>query len=287
MDRNALTIGVAGAGAMGVGIAQTAAMAGFRVILYARRPEAFEVAFPAMRASLVKLKEKGMVVEEPEAILSRIVPGHDLESLSSCDLIIESIAEQMDLKCAFLSRLAPLLSDSAILATTTSSLSVAALGTASGIPERFVGMHFMNPVPLMKVVELIAGEQTSPQTIAFAREMSVELGKTFVHSNDIPGFIITRLLGVMINEAFRMLEDGVASAEDIDTAMKLGAHHPMGPLTLADMVGLDIIQAALGTLSSNIDKDRYAPAPLLQENVAKGLLGKKSRQGVYSYLPKE
>lgn len=283
MNKDAIIIGVAGAGAMGIGIAQTAATAGFRVVLYARRPEAIEEAFPVMRASLVKLHEKGLIGENPELILSRIMPGHDLESLSGCGLVVESIAEQMDLKCELFKTLAPLLSGSAILATTTSSLPVTALGRASGIPERFIGMHFMNPVPLMEVVELIAGEQTSPQTIAFAQEMTLALGKTFVNCSDQPGFIITRLLGVMMNEAFRMLKDGVASAEAIDTAMKLGAHHPMGPFVLADMVGLDIIQAALGTLAAEIDGDRYAPAQLLQEYVAKGLLGIKSGQGVYSY----
>jgi len=282
-NKEAIMIGVAGAGAMGVGIAQTAATAGFRVVLYARRPETLEEAFPAMRASLAKLHEKGIVGEKPELILSRIIPSHGLESLAACGLVVEAIAEQMDLKCTFLRRLVPLLGDSAILATTTSSLSVTALGTASGIPDRCIGMHFMNPVPLMEVVELIAGEQTSPQAILFAQEMTVALGKTFVNCKDQPGFIITRLLGVMMNEAFRMLQDGVASAEEIDTAMKLGAHHPMGPFVLADMVGLDIIQAALGTLSSGIHDTRYAPSPLLREYVAKGLLGRKSGQGVYSY----
>lgn len=283
MNRDTIIIGVAGAGAMGTGIAQAAASAGFRTVLYARRPEVIEEAFPAMRASLAKFFEKGMIAEPPELILSRITPAHDLESLSCCGLVVESIAEQMDLKGEFLKNLAPLLRDSAILATTTSSLSVTALGEASGIPERFIGMHFMNPVPLMEVVELIAGEQTLPQTIAFAQEMTVALGKTFVNSKDRPGFIITRLLGVMMNEAFLMLKEGVASAEEIDTAMKLGAHLPMGPFALADMVGLDIIQAALETLSSGIDRTRYAPAPLLQEYVAKGQLGKKSGQGVFTY----
>lgn len=283
MNKDTFIVGVAGAGAMGSGIAQTAAAAGFRVVLYARRPEVLEEAFQNMRASLAKLHEKGIAVESPDSILSRVTPVQNPESLSVCGLVVESIAEQMDIKCELLKKLAHILSDSAILASTTSSLSMTALGTASGIPARFIGMHFMNPVPLMEVVELIAGEQTSPQTVAFAQEMTVALGKTFVNCKDQPGFIITRLLGVMMNEAFRMLRDEVATAEEIDTAMKLGAHHPMGPFALADMVGLDIIQAALETLSTGLESSGYTPSPLLRDFVAKGRLGKKSGHGVYSY----
>lgn len=284
MNKETRMIGVAGAGSMGGGIAQLAAMAGFGVRLYARRPETLDAALQTMRGSLNKLHEKGLISEEPSAVCARIVLCRDLAMLADCDLVIEAIAEQMELKAALLGSLGALLGRNAILASTTSSLSITALGTASGIPERFIGMHFMNPVPLMEVVELISGEQTAPETTDFARQMTVALGKQFVCSKDRPGFIITRLLAVLINEAFELLRSGVADAESIDTAMQLGAHHPMGPLTLADMVGLDVILAATETLANGMDRCKYAASPLLREYVAQGRLGRKSGQGVYCYL---
>lgn len=268
---------------MGGGIAQLAAMAGFRVRLCARRAAGLDDALQSMAASLAKLHEKGLITEEPAVILARITPCCDVTLLSDCGLVIEAIAEQMELKSELLSSLGAALDKDAILASSTSSLSITALGQASGIPERFIGMHFMNPVPLMEVVELISGEQTSPETISFAQQMTVALGKQFVCSKDQPGFIITRLLCVLINEAFEMLQSGVADAEAIDLAMHLGAHHPMGPLTLADMVGLDVILAATETLARGMDSHKYAASPLLRDYVTQGRLGRKSGQGVYSY----
>lgn len=285
MNSETMLIGVAGAGSMGGGIAQLAAMAGFRVRLYARRAAGLDDALQGMAASLAKLHEKGLITEEPAAVLARITPGCDVTMLSDCGLVIEAIAEQMELKSELLSSIGTALGKDAILASSTSSLSITALGQASGIPERFIGMHFMNPVPLMEVVELISGEQTAPETISFAQQMTVALGKQFVCSKDQPGFIITRLLCVLINEAFEMLQSGVADAEAIDMAMHLGAHHPMGPLALADMIGLDVILAATETLASGLDSHKYAASPLLREYVAQGRLGRKSGQGVYPYHP--
>ncbi|MCE1225154.1 MAG: 3-hydroxyacyl-CoA dehydrogenase NAD-binding domain-containing protein [Geobacteraceae bacterium] len=283
MQRENMLVGVAGAGSMGGGIAQLAAMAGFRVRLYARRAAGLDDALQSMAASLAKLHEKGLITEEPAEILARVTPCNEVSLLSACDLVIEAVAEQMELKSELLRSIGTALGKDAILASSTSSISISALGQASGIPERFIGMHFMNPVPLMEVVELISGEKTSSETINFAQQMTVALGKQFVSSTDQPGFIITRLLCVLINEAFEMLRSGVADAEAIDTAMHLGAHHPMGPLTLADMIGLDVILAATETLANGMDSHKYAASPLLREYVAQGRLGRKSGQGVYRY----
>jgi len=283
MQRENMLVGVAGAGSMGSGIAQLAAMAGFQVRLYARRAAGLDDALQSMTVSLTKLHEKGLMTEEPSVVLARITPCHDVTMLSASDLVIEAIAEQMELKSELLRSFGAALGKEAILASSTSSLSITELGAASDIPERFIGMHFMNPVPLMEVVELISGEKTTSETISFAQQMTVALGKQFVCSKDQPGFIITRLLCVLINEAFEMLQSGVADAEAIDMAMHLGANHPMGPLALADMIGLDVILAAMKTMETGMDSNKYAASPLLREYVAQGRLGRKSGQGVYQY----
>ena len=283
MNKATTVIGVIGAGIMGGGIAQTTAAAGFRVLFYARRPESMEAAFSAIRASLTKLHEKGLITEEPSAIRARITPCHDLASLAGCNLVVEAIAEQMEPKAELLKQLDALLPKEAILATTTTSLSVTTLGVASGRADRFIGMHFMNPVPLMELVELVAGDTTSTATSDFAKEMTAELGKTFVVSKDRPGFITSRLLCTMVNEALQMLQEKVASAEEIDTAMKLGGNFPMGPLALADLIGLDVCLSAMETLSAGLDGHKYAPSLLLKEYVTLGRLGRKCGQGVYRY----
>lgn len=283
MNRTTTVVGVVGAGIMGGGIAQAAATAGFRVVLYARRPEGCEAATATIRHSLEKLHGKGLVEEEPSAILARVICCHDLAALAGCGLVVEAVAEQLETKAELLKQLDKLLDEQAILATTTTSLSVTTLGAASGRAERFVGMHFMNPVPLMELVELVAGDETSLETIAFAKEMTAALGKTFVVSKDRPGFITSRLLCTLVNEAFEMLEEQVATAEEIDTAMKLGANFPMGPLALADLIGLDVCLAAMGVMSSGLDSRKYAPSALLKRYVDQGQLGRKSGQGVYNY----
>ena len=283
MNKTTTVIGVIGAGIMGGGIAQSLASAGFRVLIHARRPEAVEGALATIRASLEKLHGKGVIAEEPSAVLARITPCHDLAALAGCSLVVEAIAEQLEPKAELLKRLGELLPEEAIIATTTTSLSVTTLGAASGRADRFIGMHFMNPVPLMELVELVAGEDTSAATIDFAREMTVALGKTFVISKDRPGFITSRLLCTMVNEGFEMLQEGVASAEEIDIAMKLGANFPMGPLALADLIGLDVCLAAMETMAAGLDSHKYAPSSLLKEYVDQGRLGRKSGQGVYRY----
>lgn len=276
-------IGVAGCGVMGSGIAQSAAMAGYRVVLYGRSALAVGKSLEQVKSSLVKLHEKGILAETPETVLGRISPTVNLHPFSSCGLAIEAVTEDQELKSWLLRELAAIIPESAILASTTSSLSVTELGRASGIPERFIGMHFMNPVPLMGVVELIFGEQSSAETIALAEQIIIALGKVFVRSNDRPGFIISRLLCVLINEAFEMLREEVADAEEIDAAMKLGANHPMGPLALSDLIGLDVIKSVLEILSNGIGSHKYLPSPLLCDYVAQGRFGKKSGQGVYDY----
>lgn len=283
MDKAITVVGVIGAGIMGGGIAQAAATAGFTVMIHTRRSEAVEEMFSTIRASLEKLHGKGLVAEEPSVVLARIIPCRDLASLAGCGLVVEAVAEQLAVKTELLKQLETVLTDQAILATTTTSLSITALGAASGRPDRFVGMHFMNPVPLMELVELVAGDETSAETIAFAKEMTAALGKTFVVSKDRPGFITSRLLCTLVNEAFEMLEEGVATAEEIDTAMKLGANFPMGPLALADLIGLDVCLAAMETMAAGLDSHKYAPSSLLKEYVEQGRLGRKSGQGVYRY----
>ena len=283
MNKATTVIGVIGAGIMGGGIAQSAATAGLRVLIHTRRPDGVEEALSTIRASLEKLYGKGLVADDPSSVLARITPCHDLASLAGCSLVVEAIAEQFEPKAELLKRLGELLPEEALLATTTTSLSVTTLGAASGRADRFIGMHFMNPVPLMELVELVAGEGTSAATIDFAREMTVALGKTFVISKDRPGFITSRLLCTMVNEALEMLKEEIATAEEIDKAMKLGANFPMGPLALADLIGLDVCLAAMETMASGLDSYKYAPSPMLKEYVEQGRLGRKSGQGVYNY----
>ena len=283
MDKTTTIIGVVGAGIMGGGIAQAAATAGFTVFIHARRPAALEAAFSTIGGSLEKLRGKGLIAEDPSTILARISPCYDLASLVGCRLVVEAIVEQMEPKAELLKQLGALLPEEVILATTTTSLSVTTLGAVSGRADRFIGMHFMNPVPLMELVELVAGNTTSAATISFAQQMTVALGKTFVTSKDRPGFITSRLLCTMVNEALEMLKEEVATAEEIDAAMKLGANFPMGPLALADLIGLDVCLAAMETMAAGLDNHKYAPSSLLKGYVAQGRLGRKSGQGVYRY----
>lgn len=283
MNMQNVSVGVVGAGVMGSGIAQVMATAGYSTVLYARRPEAVEVALQGILASLIKLHGKSVVQEEPAAILARIMPCHELSGLAGCSLIIEAITEDIQAKCQLFTALDGIIKPTAVLATTTTSLSITQLAGALRRPEQFVGMHFMNPVPLMEVVELIAGQQTSDATGELARVVVTATGKQYVASADRPGFIISRLLIPPINEAFELLREGVADAVAIDTAMKLGANHPMGPLALADLIGLDVILSAMETLMNGLDAHKYAASPLLREYVAQGRLGRKSGQGVYCY----
>lgn len=278
------TVGVAGAGTMGSGIAQVFARAGHDVILYDDSPAALDRARRAIEQSLAKFVEKGELSDDDrEATLARIRPAGSIGQLVTADFAVEAIVESEDAKRQLLRSLDARLRPAAILASNTSSIPISTLAAATNRPDRVVGMHFMNPVPLMPLVEVVRGEATSQTTIDTTKELCVALGKTAVESADRPGFIANRILMPMINEAVIALSEGVASAEAIDTVMKLGMRHPMGPLALADLIGLDVCVAIMDVLATGLESDKYAPAPLLREKVAKGELGRKSGQGFYGY----
>ena len=278
------TIGVVGAGQMGSGIAQVAAQAGYEVVLLDVSQEALERGLGAIRRSLAKFLEKGRLTEEAlEATLGRIRTALDLEALGEADLIVEAIVEDEGAKRALLERLGALAKPEAILASNTSSIPITALGRYSGRPERFIGMHFFNPVPLMRLVEVIRGELTSAATRDVVVEVARRMGKTPLEVQDYPGFVSNRLLMPMINEAVEALREGVATKEAIDGIMRLGMNHPMGPLELADFIGLDTCLAIMEVLHRGFGDDKYRPSPLLRRMVQAGLLGRKVGRGFYVY----
>ena len=278
------TIGVVGAGQMGSGIAQVAAQAGYEVVLLDVSQEALERGLGAIRRSLAKFLEKGRITEEAlEAALGRIRTTLDLEALGEADLIVEAIVEDEGAKRALLERLGALAKPEAILASNTSSIPITALGRYSGRPERFIGMHFFNPVPLMQLVEVIRGELTSAATRDVVVEVARRMGKTPLEVQDYPGFVSNRLLMPMINEAVEALREGVATKEAIDGIMRLGMNHPMGPLELADFIGLDTCLAIMEVLHRGFGDDKYRPSPLLRRMVQAGLLGRKVGRGFYVY----
>jgi 3-hydroxybutyryl-CoA dehydrogenase len=278
------TIGVVGAGQMGSGIAQVAAQAGYQVLLLDASEEALRRGLEAIRRSLAKFLEKGRIAEEAlEAALGRIRTTLDLEALGEADLIVEAIVEDEGAKRALLERLGALAKPEAILASNTSSIPITALGRYSGRPERFIGMHFFNPVPLMQLVEVIRGELTSAATRDVVVEVARRMGKTPLEVQDYPGFVSNRLLMPMINEAVEALREGVATKEAIDGIMRLGMNHPMGPLELADFIGLDTCLAIMEVLHRGFGDDKYRPSPLLRRMVQAGLLGRKVGRGFYVY----
>ena len=278
------TIGVVGAGQMGSGIAQVAAQAGYQVLLLDASEEALRRGLEAIRRSLAKFLEKGRIAEEAlEAALGRIRTTLDLEALGEADLIVEAIVEDEGAKRALLERLGALAKPEAILASNTSSIPITALGRYSGRPERFIGMHFFNPVPLMRLVEVIRGELTSAATRDVVVEVARRMGKTPLEVQDYPGFVSNRLLMPMINEAVEALREGVATKEAIDGIMRLGMNHPMGPLELADFIGLDTCLAIMEVLHRGFGDDKYRPSPLLRRMVQAGLLGRKVGRGFYVY----
>jgi 3-hydroxybutyryl-CoA dehydrogenase len=278
------TIGVVGAGQMGSGIAQVAAQAGYQVLLLDASEEALRRGLGAIRRSLAKFLEKGRITEEAlEAALGRIRTTLDLEALGEADLIVEAIVEDEGAKRALLERLGALAKPEAILASNTSSIPITALGRYSGRPERFIGMHFFNPVPLMRLVEVIRGELTSAATRDVVVEVARRMGKTPLEVQDYPGFVSNRLLMPMINEAVEALREGVATKEAIDGIMRLGMNHPMGPLELADFIGLDTCLAIMEVLHRGFGDDKYRPSPLLRRMVQAGLLGRKVGRGFYVY----
>ncbi|HZZ84487.1 MAG TPA: 3-hydroxybutyryl-CoA dehydrogenase [Anaeromyxobacteraceae bacterium] len=275
---------VIGAGQMGGGIAQVAAQAGLTVLLADVTPELAARGLSRLGAGLAKLVEKGKLpAAERESILSRISVAESVEDCAGVDMVIEAVIEKEEVKRELFRRVDPLLAPHAILASNTSSISITALAAATGRPDRFIGMHFMNPPPLMQLVEVIRGLQTSDQTWSAITALAKRLGKVTVTSKDVPGFIVNRVLIPLINEACFALQEGLATAADIDTAVKLGLNHPMGPLTLADFIGLDTCLYIAEVLHRDLGEDKYRPAALLRQHVAAGWLGRKAGRGFYQY----
>jgi 3-hydroxybutyryl-CoA dehydrogenase len=279
-------VGVVGAGTMGNGIAQVFATAGHDVRLVDVNPPALERGLATIKKSLAKLVEKGKLAPDVrEAALARLAPSSDLGSLEGAGLAIEAVVESLPTKLAVFTKLQELVPERAVLASNTSSISITEIARSVKHPERVIGMHFMNPVPLMELVEVVRGVRTSDETVDFVRRLSTELGKTPVVVNDYPGFVSNRVLLPMINEAVYCLMEGVAEKEAIDAVMKLGMAHPMGPLTLADLIGLDVCLDILEVLHRGLGDPKYRPCPLLRNMVAAGKLGRKSGEGFYSYGP--
>jgi 3-hydroxybutyryl-CoA dehydrogenase len=269
---------VVGAGQMGGGIAQTFAASGRRVSLYDSAPGAVERGLEAMRRSLLKLAEKGGA--DPDEVLARV---DAVDGLLPADLMVEAVVENVGVKVDIFRRADDALPTEAILASNTSSIPIATLAAATRRPERVIGMHFFNPVPVMALVEVVRAPSTSDETAAAIVELALELGKTPAEANDFPGFVSNRILMPFINEAAWALHDGVAEADAIDTIAKLGFNHPIGPLALADLIGLDTCIAIMEVLHQGLGDDKYAPCPLLRKHVAAGRLGRKSGQGFYNY----
>jgi 3-hydroxybutyryl-CoA dehydrogenase len=278
------TIGVIGAGTMGNGIAQVFAQSGFSVLLVDIAKPMLERARASIEKSLGRFVEKDKLsAADRDASLARLTTTTAIDRLTDADFIVEAIVEQAEAKGALFTSLDAILRPEVIFASNTSSISITVIGAATKRPDKVLGMHFMNPVPLMPLVELIRGQRTSPESMRTASELSVALGKTPIEAGDYPGFIANRILMPMINEAIFALMEGVGTAEAIDSVMKLGMHHPMGPLTLADFIGLDICLAILNVLHDGFGDPKYRPCPLLRRMVAAGLLGRKSGQGFYTY----
>lgn len=281
MDIN--KIGIIGAGAMGTGIAQVAATSGLEVILEDVEEESLERAIKTMDKSLSKLREKEKIKEEKDSILARIETTTAFTDLKETDFVIEAVFEDLEVKKNVLVEVDKLLPQDVILTSNTSSISITRLAALTRRPEKFMGMHFMNPVPLMTLVELIKGLATSQETFDRVKSLAEVMGKIPVEANDFPGFISNRILIPMINEAVYALMEGVGTAEAIDQVMKLGMNHPLGPLALADLIGLDVCLHIMEVLYEGFRDTKYRPCPLLRKIVDAGYLGRKSGKGFYDY----
>jgi 3-hydroxybutyryl-CoA dehydrogenase len=278
------TFGVIGAGQMGNGIAQVAAMSGFKVIMNDIKTEFVEKGFANIKKNLMRSVDKGrMTDEEMNAVLQRIRTSVDIKDMGPVDFVVEAATENETIKFQIFKDLDQICEPHVILATNTSSIPIGRIASHTGRPDKIIGMHFMNPVPVMKLIEIIRGLRTTDDTFKTTWNLAVKLGKTPAEANDYPGFIINRILMPMINEAVYCLYHGVGSREDIDTVMKLGANHPMGPLALADLIGLDTCLAIMDTLFDGFKDTKYRPCPLLKRYVEAGWLGKKTGRGFYEY----
>ena len=277
-------VGIVGSGQMGSGIAQVVAQKGVSVFMVDQDDKALERGMKAILKSCDRLvKKERMGIEERESLLGRIETTKSMDSLKDCDFVVEAIIENKDIKLDMFKKLDEVCSPSAILCSNTSSLSITQIASVTGRPDKVAGMHFMNPVPLMILVEGIRGLQTSDETFQKVGQFAEFLGKTFIEVKDMPGFAVNRILMPMINEAVYTLHEGIASVEDIDQAMKLGTNQPMGPLTLADFIGLDTCLAIMNVLHEGLGDSKYRPCPLLVKYVEAHWLGRKTGRGFYKY----
>jgi 3-hydroxybutyryl-CoA dehydrogenase len=278
------SIGVIGAGQMGNGIAHVCALAGYSVLLNDLSPDRIKAGIATINGNMARqVSKKAISEDDRKNALARIKPAEKYDAFSGCDLVIETATEKEDVKRKIFGELCPSLKTDAILATNTSSISITRLASSTDRPEHFIGIHFMNPVPLMELVEVIRGIATDDATFEASKAFVTKLGKTIAVSEDFPAFIVNRILLPMVNEAIYTLYEGVGNVESIDTAMRLGAHHPMGPLELADFIGLDTCLSVMQVLYEGLADSKYRPCPLLVKYVEAGWLGRKTQRGFYDY----